>query len=313
MPPVATSVHDPVGASFAATVSTPPIALPPPQAAVLPPPEALAPTAFALATAAYASLARHDRRSAARDFAAAIAAGPDAANAPHWRADARALERRWSGEASVVVRGNGVPGFGVAGLGVVPLLGGGQASAALAWTPDPLAPRPLALTARATIAQRRAAFGLAGYDRDSAQAALGVRWQPVRGAALAVERLIAAGDGARAAWTLRASGGATRRFGPLAADAYAEAGVVGARRRDLYASLQARAVVPVARGAIGVSPGVGLWSAIQDAGATVDRVDVGPTVAARAGPVAATLDYRIRVAGNAAPGSGPVLTLAASF
>ncbi len=45
----------------------------------------------------------------------------------------------------------------------------------------------------------------------------------------------------------------------------------------------------------------------------VDRLDVGPGLAAHSGPFTAQVDYRFRVAGNAAPGSGPVLTLSAGF
>ncbi len=263
--------------------------------------------AFGLATAAYAALP-HDRRAAARGFTAALAAAPDATGAPRWHRALDALERRWSGEAYVLFRDGGSPGFGVA-----PLLGGGQSGAALAWTLDPLARHPLSVVARATVAHRSAGFGIDGFDGGSVQAAVGLRWQVAPGASLTAERMVAVGDGARDAWTLRAAGGRAQKLGPVLADAYAEAGIVGARRRDLFASVQARAVTPFLTGPVRIEPGVSLWSSIQRAGTTVGRFDVGPTVTARAGPVAASLDYRVRVAGHAAPDTGPALTLSARF
>lgn len=263
------------------------------------------PTAFDLATAAYAHLARRERRNAARGFAAATAADPNATGAPEWRAELKRLRQRWSGDAYILVRG-----AGPAGLGVAPLLGGGQSGATLAYTPDPLARRPLAIVGRATVAHEGAEFGIAGIDRGSLQAALGLRWQVVPGASLTAERLIAAGSSARDAWVLRAAGGVVRKVGAIALDAYAEAGIVGARRRDSFASAQARATLPLPAG---FDAGAGTWASAQNATTTVYRLDAGPTIGWRVGPLTARADWRFRVAGDAAPGSGPALTLSAAF
>lgn len=263
------------------------------------------PTAFDLAATAYAALARRDRRAAARGFDAALAADPAAANAAAWRAEVQRLRRQWSGDAYVLVRG-----AGPTGLGVAPLLGGGQSGATLAFTPDPLARRPIAVVARAVVAHEGADFGIAGIDRGSLQTALGVRWQVMRGASLTAERLIAGGSAARDAWVLRGAGGVARKIGPVALDAYAEAGVVGARRRDSFASAQARATLPLPAG---FDAGGGVWASVQDAATTVHRVDAGPTIGWRYGPLSARADWRFRVAGDAAPGSGPALTLSAAF
>ena len=263
------------------------------------------PTAFDLATAAYGDLARHDRRAAAQGFAAALAATPDAQNTTAWRGELAALRKQWAGEAYVLVRG-----AGPTSLGVAPLLGGGQSGATIAFTPDPLARRPLAVVARAVVAHEGAGFGIAGIDRRSAQAALGVRWQPTRGVSLTAERLITAGSEARDAWVLRAAGGASQRIGPVLLDSYAEAGVVGARRLDTFASAQTRAALPLPAG---FDAGAGAWASVQYAATTVHRVDLGPTVGWHHGPFTARADWRFRVTGNAAPGSGPALTLSARF
>lgn len=270
-----------------------------------PQPTPPSPTAFDLATAAYADLARRERRAAARGFAAAVAADPTAPYAAAWRAELGRLRRRWSGNAYVLVRG-----AGPVGLGVAPLLGGGQSGATLAYTLDPLTRRPLAVVGRAVIAHEGADFGIAGLDRGSLQTALGVRWQVMPGVSLTAERLIAAGSTARDAWVLRAAIGMARKLGPVALDAYAEAGIVGARRRDSFASTQARAALPLPAG---LDAGAGTWASVQDAGTAVHRIDAGPTIGWRLGPLTARADWRFRVAGDAAPGSGPALTLSAAF
>lgn len=273
--------------------------------ALVPPTTPRSPRAFDLAAAAYTDLARRDRRAAAREFGVALATDPAASNAAAWRAELRRLRQRWSGDAYILVRGKGPTG-----LGVAPLLGGGQSGGALAFTPDPLARRPVAVVARVAVAHEGAGFGIAGVDRGSLQTALGIRWQVMPGASLTAERLVAAGSAARDAWVLRAAGGAARKVGPAQFDAYAEAGIVGARRRDTFASAQARATLALPAG---LDAGGGAWASVQDAATTVHRVDIGPTIGWRFGPLAARADWRFRVAGDAAPGSGPALTLSAAF
>ena len=284
------------------------ITLPIPEVAAVVPPAVAAnqsTAAFDLATAAYSDLARRDRRAASRGFSAALAAAPEAPGAAAWRTELRGLRKRWSGEAYTLVRD-----AGPAGLGVAPLLGGGQSGGSLAYTPDPLARRPFAVVARIAVAHESADFGIAGVDRTSLQTALGIRWQVAPGASLTAERLIAGGAAARDAWVLRAAGGAVGKVGPVLIDAYAEAGIVGARRRDHFTSAQARAVVPLPAG---FDAGAGTWASVQDADTTVHRVDLGPSLGWRYGPIAARADWRFRVSGKAAPGSGPTLTVSAGF
>ncbi|MEO6041100.1 MAG: hypothetical protein ABIP41_04300, partial [Croceibacterium sp.] len=70
----------------------------------------------------------------------------------------------------------------------------------------------------------------------------------------------------------------------------------------------------VRRGDSAASAGVGVWGGAQK-GAT--RVDIGPTadVTFRLGDTRGRVaaDYRFRVAGDAAPASGPAVTLSAGF
>ena len=261
-------------------------------------------TAFALATNAYASLERGDRRAAARQFDAALTAAPADPNAFAWLSELQALRKRWSGEAYSLVRGAGSPG-----LGALPLLGGSQSGATVAWTPDPLQRHPFAVVARATVAHDDRLH----LDSRSTQAALGLRWQALPRLSLTAERLVAAGSNARDAWSVRAAGGGSHAVGPVRIEAYAEAGIVGARRGDTFASAQIEAVVPLEVRGVRIEPGIAAWSAIQATGTTVHRVDTGPTLAVHAGPLTVSASYRFRISGDAAPDSGPVLTVSATF
>ena len=97
-------------------------------------------------------------------------------------------------------------------------------------------------------------------------------------------------------------------------DAYAQAGIVGARRRDAFAD-----------GAVVIDRGFGREDASLRLGALAAgavqpgaaRVDVGPRLTLRLPDVGhgsrIALDWRQRVAGDALPKSGVALTLAADF
>lgn len=247
-----------------------------------------------LATRAYARLAAGDRRAALRLFDAALAIGDPRAAA--WKAQRDALTRRWSGSTYSIVRARGT-----VDLAVTRVLGGGQSGGGIAFALDPLARRPFALTLRGSIAH--------DDGGRSTLAAAGIAWHPAAGVTLAAERLIPIGPAAHGDWTARVAGGAARTVGGIEATAYGEAGIVG---RSAYAAAQARVGQRRLGGA--VSPGIGAWASIQRGGGrTVDRLDLGPGVTVHAHGVSLAFDYRFRVAGNAAPGSGPVLTLSAAF
>ncbi len=305
-------------------------------ATLAPAPADAPPPGFDLATRAYAALAARDARSAARLFGEALArAGtPAPPYAQAWQGEQNRLNRRWSGDAyslrrdagrgnaaaSLVLGGgaaaNPVLGGGAAaspvlggGAAASPVLGGGQSGGTLAYALDPLARRPVAIIAR--IYAAHTAGG--GIDGGTAQAAAGVRWQVTPGIGIAAERLIAIGSDTASDWNLRVAGGGRRPIGRAMLDAYGEAGVRG--NGDAYAGGQARAMAEIARaGPLVVSAGPAAWGSIQRAQTTVGRLDVGAgvTIAAPYG-VTISADWRWRVAGNAAPASGPALTVATAF
>lgn len=173
----------------------------------------------------------------------------------------------------------------------------------------------LRLYARATMAlaapeQRDVAFGAAFAP---------LRTLPVD---VAVEQRVAAGRDGRTALAAFASGGVGEVALPAGfrLEAYAQAGLVGARRRDGFAEGQVvvdRVLGPRDEGPFRI--GALAAGAVQPGAA---RVDVGPRLSVRlpaaerggvgkGGRVA--LDWRQRVAGDARPDSGVALTLAADF
>lgn len=212
----------------------------------------------------------------------------------------RAQAARLSGSAWLLVRDEGGGSFAPGGT-----LGGSQAGARLTYRLNDDARRPLALSARlyAPLSQPR-----------GAEAAVGIDWRPI--AALPInllaERRQRIGREGRSDFALTVYGGAETRLlaGRVRVEAYGQAGIVGIEERDLFADGSVRAGVAVGP----VEIGAGAWGGAQPGAA---RIDVGPRVGARfsIGRVAlrAEADWRFRVAGDAAPGSGPALTLSTGF
>jgi hypothetical protein len=132
--------------------------------------------------------------------------------------------------------------------------------------------------------------------------------------AILAERRIALDSGGRNAWSVAAVAGISDVRLPLdlRLDGYAQAGIVG---RDGFAdgSLRIERTVLGAGGGR-LSVGAGSWGSVQPG---VARLDIGPQIVARttlAGrPIRVSAEWRQRVAGNAAPGSGPAITLGADF
>jgi hypothetical protein len=148
-----------------------------------------------------------------------------------------------------------------------------------------------------------------------AEGALGIEAQPVRTIPLRIlaERRQAIGEEGRSAFALLVHGGIDQRplIGPVRVDGYAQAGVVGLRSWDGFVDGQVRLAVPVAKK---ISLGLGAWGAAQPG---VSRVDVGPHASYRlplpGGTARIGAEWRMRVAGDARPGSGPTLTLSTDF
>ena len=263
--------------------------------------------AFALAEQGYSRLATGDRRGAANAFRVASSMAPAHASARLWRAERARLERRWRLEGYALLREAGDTVLPAAS----PVLGGGSSSFTLGFTPRPLARRPIELFARASAAQ-----GDQGVDQASLQGALGVGWRPFARLPLTIsaERLFKLGDGARDDWAARIAGGAATRWRGLDLAGYGEAGVVG-KRPDWFAGAQFTAERRGIWREVRWAAGAGIWGAAQDAGVRVTRVDAGPLIrlAHPKTPVTVQIDYRLNVAGNAAPGSGPAVTVSGAF
>ena len=102
----------------------------------------------------------------------------------------------------------------------------------------------------------------------------------------------------------------------LRAEGYAQAGWVGGDYATAFVDGQVRVDRELVRfgGEQSLRAGLGAWGGAQKG---AERLDVGPsaTVGLRLGAVRSrlALDYRVRVAGNAMPESGPAVTFSAGF
>lgn len=201
--------------------------------------------------------------------------------------------------------GSGAAPDGIAAAGQ---LGGSQAGVRLAYgfgDSGRLRAYGRATLALAETRQREVAFGLAFAP---------VARLPVD---VAVEQRVAIGSQGRTALAAMVSGGVGDIALPhrFRLEAYGQAGIVGARRRDGFAD----AAVVVDREIAGTSAASVHLGALA-AGSVqpgAGRVDVGPRLTLRLPDVAegsrVALDWRQRVAGEARPGSGLAMTLAADF
>ena len=255
-------------------------------------------TAFRLAQSAYDRLRAGRRRQAAALFDAAL----DLADNRQWQADRAALGRRWQYGGFALLRDGGSAGA-LSNPGASPVLGGGQLGGSIAFLPDPYARRPVALVARANVAADQA-----GVRGDTAQVAIGLRQTLAPGVSISAERLIAIGSATRGDWTLRLAAGGMR--GRLSA--YGEAGVLGSGQA--YAGAQASArTLRIGPASFSAATWASLQTGTPASAPDVWRVDVGPSIAAQLMGIRLQADWRQRVAGNAAPGSGPAVTISAGF
>ena len=179
-------------------------------------------------------------------------------------------------------------------------LGASQAGARLSYNFT----RQLAATLRSTSA----------VGRRGGEVAAGVRIQPVAGIPLWIDaerrQRIGRYGGGRSAFALFFEAGVYERPMPLhfLLDSYLQGGVVGFHSRDRFVDGSLTLTRPVYKQ---FSAGLGVWGGAQPG---VYRVDAGPRVTMRVrGNVKVHVDWRQRLAGNAAPGSGPAITLAGDF
>ena len=213
---------------------------------------------------------------------------------------------RWSTDAWLVLRPGGISSQ--RGLSSGTQLGGSQAGIRTSYALGES--RRSHLYARATVAL--------AHPRQR-ELAVGVSHAPVvrLPVEVAVERRIAIGSEGRNAFAAMVVGGVSNVQLParFRLDSYAQAGVVGARRRDGFADgavVVDRAVTPAGKAKL--HAGAIVAGAVQPG---VSRIDVGPRLTldlptvGRGSRVA--LDWRFRVAGDARPGSGAALTIASHF
>ncbi len=202
--------------------------------------------------------------------------------------------------AWTLLRGTGKGTIPTTSLASGGTLGGSQAGARLTWRFN-----------EAWAASIRTSSAVGGVR--GAEVAGGVRWQPFRSipVAFTAERREGLGRfGGRSAFALFAEGGLYHRalFNRVYLDGYIQGGVVGLRNRDLFVDGGATLTRPIWRN---ISGGIGVWGAAQPG---LYRLDAGPriTMQVRRG-IKVHADYRQRLIGNAAPPSGPAVTLAADF
>ena len=142
---------------------------------------------------------------------------------------------------------------------------------------------------------------------------ISVRPFPAIPVELIAEHRLRGGARAQDATSLFLAGGGSsqKRGSTWRADVYTQAGMVGVRHPMLFADGAAK----VSR-SIGDSHaiGIGLWGGIQPG---LKRLDVGPSATTMIGTSALnmrlSLDWRVRIAGDARPGSGIAITMSKDF
>lgn len=217
--------------------------------------------------------------------------------------------RRWSGDGWLLLRRGGLARPAAPSS---PTYGASQAGAVIRYRLDPSSRHRPALFVRATSALNRS------RERDLA-AGLVLRPLPGLPVAVAAEGRISdtpAGTRTRPAAFAHTELAPVDLPGGWRAEAYGQAGLVGGKGSTLFADGQVRVDRRVARfGPAELRAGGGAWAGAQDG---VSRVDVAPGVTlglpmGGAASARLALDWRLRVAGDARPESGPALTLSAGF
>jgi hypothetical protein len=212
---------------------------------------------------------------------------------------AAAPPQRWPGSAWALMRGDSAPSLASGGQ-----LGGSQIGMRLFYAPGPGA---LAITARVSAplnqpTGREAAIGLALKGRN-----VGL---------IAEQRFSLDKGGRDAPAVFTYSGVSDVKLGHgLKLDGYAQAGVVGVEDPAAFIDGAIRVERPVlTTDKASVSIGAGAWGGAQPGAA---RLDVGPQVVARVTVGETNLrvsaEWRQRVAGDAAPASGPAVTVGFDF
>jgi hypothetical protein len=217
---------------------------------------------------------------------------------------------RWSGDAWLLIRPAANAGPAVGALGGT--YGATQGGAVVRYRLGAAGPRTPFAYLRATASPR---------DRWSEEAAMGLAARPLASVPVRAQVELRLAHDHGAALRARPAAFAVTELAPVAlplgarAEVYAAAGYVGGRGATAFAEAQARIDRALARvGRTTLRAGGGAWGGAQRG---ASRLDLGPgvTIETTAGklPLRASLDYRLRVAGKARPGSGVALTLSTGF
>ncbi len=199
----------------------------------------------------------------------------------------------------------GSSGSGLAGTGQY---GGSQSGFVATYALDANAPATWSILARGAIAHDRLA---------ERELAAGLRWQPSRSLPLAMTAERRFRHARSDAFAIYVAGGKSQVALPLQfrLDAFGQAGLVSGKDNGPFFDVSLRTDRKVA--AIGDAPvtlGGGIWGGGQKG---IFRIDAGPTIGTEIAVGATRLrvnaDWRVRIAGDAAPASGPALTLSTSF
>ena len=217
--------------------------------------------------------------------------------------DAPTSMKRLSGDIWLFSRSSG-------GASSTPILGGGQAGGRLKYSiPSPAS--PLRLSASARLARPLRGQGLEVSPVLSIAAGQDI---PIE---MIIERRIRPEKGAKDQWGLLiASGISPKQIRPgISVEGFAQAGVVGTRKPIPFAQIGLGLHQSIYDGTgLQAKVGAGFWA---DGQGKVGRIDIGPELAAVAKigkqSLRLSAQWRIKVAGNAKPGSGPALSVATSF
>ena len=229
---------------------------------------------------------------------------------------ARSQALRWSADGWVLWRegGNGfnLPGAGLPGASLPSgAYGSSQAGLVLRYRLAPDSPL------RPTL-YLRASSGLYRPRGEELAAGLALRPLPRLPVAIMGEARVTrstTGDVIRPAFAVVSEFPATKLPLGFRGELYGQAGWVGGKDHTAFIDGQARIDKPVLRaGRAQLRLGAGAWGGAQDG---AKRLDVGPSASfdLPVGRVNTRLsaDYRFRVAGDAAPGSGAAVTFSAGF
>jgi hypothetical protein len=159
----------------------------------------------------------------------------------------------------------------------------------------------------------RASRALTQPRSSEAAVGIGLRSKILGGTEVTIERRIGLGRGGRNAWATGVNGGFYDR--PVAkrvtVSAYGQAGIVGARQRDVFADLEAMTNYQLGPA---IDVGAGFWVSAQPG---LTRLDVGPALTVKPKIMKrrfrVSLQWRQRLAGNASPASGPAFVLGSDF